>query len=76
MKKLLVVLVIGFSLYGFLENPPSFTQSYSQQITSDDQQVTRAFQNRQSDLQVGGFGIVVRNLPDDTNRQSAPEIYP
>lgn len=66
MKKLLIVLVIGFSLYGFLEKNPSFIQSYSQQITSDDQQVARAFQNRQSDLQVGGFGVVVRNLPDDT----------
>jgi len=67
MKKLLIVLVIGFALYGVLKKNPEFIQPYTQQSTTSDQQATSAFQNRQSDLQLGGSGVVIRTLPDDTN---------
>lgn len=66
MKKLLIVLIIGFALYGFLENNPNIIQSNTQQSTAGDQQITSAFKNHQSDLQVGGSGVVIHTLPDDT----------
>ena len=66
MKKLLIVLAIGFALYGYLEKNPDFIDSYAHQSSGNDQQITSAYQNRQSDLQVGGSGIVIRTLPDDT----------
>ena len=66
MKKILIVLAVGFALYGFLEKNPNLIESYTQQSSGNDQKITSAFQNRQSDLQVGGFGVVIRTLPDDT----------
>jgi Protein of unknown function (DUF3465) len=66
MKKILIVLVVGFALYGFIQKNPLFIQSYTQQSISTDQQITSAFQNRQSDIQISGTGVVIRNLPDDT----------
>lgn len=66
MKKLLIAVVIGFSLYGFLETNPNFIPSYAEQSTTSDQLLTSAYENRKSDLQVGGSGIVIRTLPDDT----------
>ena len=66
MKKLLVIIFIGFALYGFLDKNPNFIQSYSGQGTRGDEQLTRAYQGRKSDLQVTGSGIVIRVLPDDT----------
>lgn len=66
MKKILLLLVIGFSLYGLLEKDPEFLQSYAQQSNIGEDQVVRAFEDRQSDLQVGGSGTVLKILPDDT----------
>lgn len=67
MKKiLLIVVAMGVSLYGYVEKNPDLLQSYSQQSTIGDEQVTKAFENRQSDIQVGGSGTVVAILPDDT----------
>ena len=66
MKKIIVLLVIGFSLYGFFEKNPNFLQSHAQKSTIGEDQITRAFENRQSDVQVGGSGTVVKILPDDT----------
>ena len=66
MKKLLIVLVVGFALYGFLEKNPNIFESYAQQSTSNDGEIASAYQNRQSDVQVGGSGVVIRTLSDDT----------
>lgn len=66
MKKLLIVLVIGFALFAFIEKNPGFIQPHFQNSILDDQQVSRAYESRQSDVQVAGSGVVVRNLPDDT----------
>ena len=66
MKKILIVLIIGFALYGFIQKNPLFIQSYPQQNISADEQITSAFQNHQTDIQVSGSGVVIRNLPDDT----------
>lgn len=66
MKKILVVLIIGIALYGVFVKTPGILQPNSEQRTSNDQQIVNAFQNRQSDLQVGGSGVVIKTLPDDT----------
>ena len=66
MKKILVLLVIGFSLYGFYEKNPDFLKSNSLKSTIGEDQIATAFENRQGDFQVGGSGVVVKILPDDT----------
>jgi hypothetical protein len=87
-KKILIALLIGFGIYGFIEKTPNpnspFTNetvTSNQPIASDhsittetvtsnqpiasDHSITTAFQNQQSNLQVGGSGVVSRILPDD-----------
>ena len=65
MKKLLILVVLGFALYGLYERNPDFFQSFAEQSTASDQLLKSAYENRQSNLQVGGSGIVIKNLPDD-----------
>ncbi len=67
MKKILLLIVITASLYGLSANTPNFLQAYAGQSTTDDRVLTRAFENRQSDIQVEGSGTVIKNLADDTN---------
>ena len=67
MKKIALLIVIVFSLYGYFEKNPDFIQSYAEQSTADDRALTSAFENRKSNLQVGGSGVVIRNLADDTD---------
>ena len=66
MKKVLIVLAIAFALYQTLEKNPNFKASFTQQSATNAQQITNAFQNKQSDSQVSGSGIVISNLADDT----------
>lgn len=66
MKKILIILAIAFALYQTFEKNPNLTPSFTQQSATNDQQITNAFQNKQSDIQVSGSGIVVSNLADDT----------
>lgn len=65
-KKILLVLTIGLALYGYFEKPSGFIKSGTQENAVSNEQIASAFQNRQSDIQVGGSGVVIRNLPDDT----------
>ena len=66
MKKIALLIVIVFSLYGYLDNNPDFIQSFAKQSTTDDSALTSAFENRKSDVQVSGSGVVIRVLSDDT----------
>lgn len=66
MKKIALLIVIVFSLYGYLDNNPDFVQSFTKQSATDDSVLTLAYENRKSDVQVRGSGIVIRNLADDT----------
>ncbi|MFT5657012.1 MAG: hypothetical protein ACI9KN_000284 [Gammaproteobacteria bacterium] len=65
MKKLLIVLVAGFALYGLLGKNPYIIDSYAQESSGNNQQIASAYKNRQSDLQVRGSGVVIQNLEDD-----------
>lgn len=64
-KKLLIIVVLGFALYGLYERSPNLFRSLTEQSTESDQLLTRAYENRQSNIQVGGSGVVVKILPDD-----------
>ena len=67
MKKLALLIVIALSIYVFLDNNPDFIPSYTEQNTTGEQSLSSAFENRKSNLQVGGTGIVLRKLADDTS---------
>ncbi len=65
MKKLLIIVVLGLALYALHERNPSFFKSFTEQSTGSDQLLASAYENRQSNIQVGGSGVVVKILPDD-----------
>jgi hypothetical protein len=68
MKKLLVITVLCLSLYAiFLFNPDILHHFDATQVQqpSDKNLIEHAFQNRQSNLQVRGEGVVIAILPDD-----------
>ena len=65
MKKWLIIVVLGLVLYGLYERNPNFIKSFTEQSTASDRLLKTAYENRQSNLQVGGSGVVVKILPDD-----------
>jgi hypothetical protein len=65
MKKLIVVVVLGSAIYGFFNDNPDFRYSLVEQSHASEQLLNDAYQNRQSNLQVKGSGVVIRLLPDD-----------
>ena len=67
MKKIALLIVIVFLLYGYIDQNPGFIQSFANNSATDDSVLTSAYQNRKSDIQVGGSGVVIRNLADDTS---------
>lgn len=66
MKKALLLLVIGFSLYGVFEKNPNILNSFIRSNTVSNQQLANAYKDGRSDVQVRGAGNVIRTLPDDT----------
>ncbi|WP_299178856.1 DUF3465 domain-containing protein [uncultured Neptuniibacter sp.] len=66
MKKILLILIVGFVVYGYFENNPKLLNSSVTANHASDQQIADAFQKGISDLQVQGSGEVIRILPDDT----------
>ncbi|MBT8765534.1 DUF3465 domain-containing protein [Metapseudomonas boanensis] len=64
MKKLLLVLLIGFGLYGVLDKQ-SHLFSPVEQLAPSDGQLREAFEQRRSNLQVEGSGVVAKVLRDD-----------
>lgn len=69
MKKLILICLIGFGVYGYLQKSPQTTQVFqsisSTEHSTGDEALEQAFQNRQSNLQIGGSGKVIKILPDD-----------
>ncbi|WP_082792384.1 DUF3465 domain-containing protein [Neptuniibacter marinus] len=76
MKKLILVCLIGFGLYSYVQENPQVARYVSEVIntegssnradySSSDKALQRAFDHRQSDLQVGGSGTVIKILADD-----------
>jgi hypothetical protein len=65
MKKLLITILIGFGVYGYIEKNPGVIPSFSEETDTSSQALTAAYEKRQSDEQVSGSGRVIRLLPDD-----------
>jgi hypothetical protein len=64
MKKLLLVLALAYAAFWVIQNAPDLLQA-PLPSTGSEQQLETAYRNQQSDLQVGGSGVVVSILPDD-----------
>jgi hypothetical protein len=65
-KPALTILALGLALYAFVEqNPGVFNWPESNGSAGTDQ-LGKAFENRQSDVQVRGEGEVIRILRDDS----------
>ena len=65
MKKLIIVLLIGFGIYGYLQNNPNIISSFTEEGINSNQTISDAYQNRLSNIQVRGSGKVSRILSDD-----------
>lgn len=69
MKKLSIIVVLGFAFYALYETNPGFVPSFREQFaasSTSDQLLGRAYENRESNIQVGGSGVVIKILPDDS----------
>ncbi|MCD4741755.1 MAG: DUF3465 domain-containing protein [Desulfobacteraceae bacterium] len=80
MKKLFLLILFCFAVYGFINSPffspiksyipvnsfQSIKLFFTTADSSSDQALEKIFQNKQSDIQVGGSGKVVKLLPGDT----------
>ena len=65
MKKLFIALLIGFGVYGYIQNNPDVISAFTKESIQNDQAITDAYQNQLSDIQVSGSGKVSRILSDD-----------
>lgn len=69
MKKLLIICLIGFGIYGYLQKKPQATHvlqpTFNTEYSASDQALDRAYKNKRSNLQMGGSGSVIKTLPDD-----------
>jgi hypothetical protein len=67
-KKFLLILVVGVAVYSFVQYAPrSFFvgKFFGPKLSTSDKALKKAFENKQSDIQVGGSGKVIKILPDD-----------
>lgn len=65
MKKLLFAILIGILVYGYIQNNQTVISSVAAESIQSDTEITDAYQNRLSDIQVSGSGKVSRILRDD-----------
>jgi hypothetical protein len=67
-KKYILILIVGITIYGFVQQAPkpfSIGTFFRSEISTSDQSIENAFKNKQSDIQVSGSGKVIKILPDD-----------
>ena len=65
MKKYIFLAVIAVLAYGYVQERGVSLPSFSSWTQSDDSVLQQAYNNRQSDLQVQGEGVVITILSDD-----------
>jgi len=69
MRKFILIFIVGIAVYGFLQRAPEFLsvgRFFSSELSTSDKALENAFKNKQSNIQVGGSGEVIKILPDDT----------
>ena len=64
MKKLVAIIVVAF-LAQYAWNDLGLRERLQHTGTNADTDLAQAFENRQSDVQVSGEGVVIKLLPDD-----------
>ena len=74
MKKLPIVAVIVLVLFGYYEQSPDSVRSFLRSDDVGQDRLASAYEQKQSDVQVGGSGVVVHILPDD-NRGSRHQKF-
>ena len=67
MKKLILIVLIGLGVYGYLEQPNQVSPVVKSTFSTEgsDKSLQVAYDNKQSDLQLRGTGKVIKILPDD-----------
>ncbi|WP_036188436.1 DUF3465 domain-containing protein [Marinobacterium lacunae] len=65
MKKILILLVIGFVAVGYLKNETTLFHPGTGEVGVSDERLADAWKNGESDLQVEGAGVVIKILADD-----------
>ena len=65
MKKLILILILGFVGYSVIDRNPNFISQYTNPPSDTDKLLQFAFDNKQSDLQVQGSGTTIKILQDD-----------
>lgn len=65
MKKIIVLLVAAALAYGIVQERGVSIPGFLASTYSADNALQHAYDNRQSDIQVEGEGVVVKVLPDD-----------
>ncbi len=65
MKKIIFLIIVMLVGYGYVQNNGSPISWFSSLSAGADSTIQNAFNNRQSDLQVQGVGVVTRILSDD-----------
>lgn len=68
MKKTVITFAVAMAvaIYGYVNNASSPAETVRQQSSSSDKILQHAYENRKSDIQAKGSGVVVRVLSDDT----------
>jgi len=60
MKKLFIALLIGIGIYAYVQSNPVVISSFTSKSVQNNQVITDAYQNRLSDIQVSGSGMITK----------------
>ncbi len=65
MKKILPIIAVLLALFGYLQQQPGGVDTPAQSKAVANQALAEAYENRRSDVQVRGSGVVLKTLADD-----------
>lgn len=72
MKKVLLIFIISLAAYGIIlqfhkfSSTDSFFSFFNNEASTSDKALKNAFENKISNVRIGGSGEVIKILPDDT----------
>ena len=65
MKNIIFLIALIFVGYSVVESNPNLLNGTISESSANDHVLSNAYENQQSDIQVTGSGVVIRNLEDD-----------